>query len=525
MPKFLLIGGGAILLMGLPALSAANFLSINPGHIEEFIEIAGSAGFFLWMLAAMEGDRRIGVRLPVFGFLFAGILVVSVIVTGRIFEPVVANFRPLFVYFDLSLTSYALLYVIALRRRGNHYVFQSFLFFVISHGINVYTVSVTVPGSHMPDAAILISAISQLFGFLSMLLYVDSSASSALEQEIGRKELRAAISAASAQITQRLGELDGGARHEEIFSEGLQIIAASLRDQLGCGRVFYSRRAETPGAFTFNDCLANESPGRASNAVKLPESIIEKLTENREPLLVADAGTDPFIHDHYFAMIGLKSFAIVPVSEGDRLIGVMLLGARKNGVPFSFDPEALPFLASQISLVISYLNLRGEVVVAPETDAVSLLRNFSSFQKLLADSIDEADKTGSSFALIFFDVDHFSAVNEKLGFERGDHLLRDLGVILSNYAGPAYTGRVGADEFAQIVPGAGEEERARIEKSLPEITNRIKQLYGDANVTISVAFSIYPFDFFDKSGVFSKMREMLAAGRTSTSRIVRVKMG
>jgi GGDEF domain-containing protein len=98
-------------------------------------------------------------------------------------------------------------------------------------------------------------------------------------------------------------------------------------------------------------------------------------------------------------------------------------------------------------------------------------------------------------------------------------------VILSKYAEPGYTGRVGADEFAQILPGTDDDARSHVEKILPEIAGKIKQIYSEANVTISVAFSIYPFDFFDKTGVFSKMREMLAAGRTSTSRIVRVKVG
>lgn len=528
--RFLYVAAGALLLLVFSLPDAAGYFISLPQNIKEFARIAVTLGIFLWMLVSTHADRRMGTRIAILVFIITFIVICVYIMAGRLANPGRFSYLSTLNYFDMCLVVYALIYMAAARRAGNHYFFQAFIFYGIGQALSIYSVlmrnGICISGELQPLTVDLISSTARIFGLISILLYTDAAASATLKIEVIKRELKAGISTAVSEAMAKIRASDGDeANRAKMMSSGLSAIAEALRVNLGCTMIFYGVRIDKSEDFSFTDLLGTESYGQMLKSMKLPDMAVAALQDKKRPTLVLDAVSDPMIRDPYFELIGMKSFVIIPVFSEEKLIGIMLIGAGEAGAPFSYDLSVLPLLASNISLLVSFIELRRDAVAAPETDAVSLLRNFSSFQKLLSDSIDDADRNGSQMVLIFFDVDHFSNVNEKLGFERGDQLLRDLGVILSEYAAPGYTGRVGADEFAQILPGAGEDARAKLEEELPQITSRIKQMYSDANITISVAFSIYPFDFFEKTGVFSKMREMLAAGRTATSRIVRVKVG
>ncbi len=491
------------------------------GYIVAWIDLFESGALFLWFVAAVKGDHRLAARLATIIFLTAGGLICAAILAGNIATPTTVFYYPLIIYYDITIVIFTLFYSVSSRKRGIHYIFQTSIFIGIALSLAVYKM---ITGGVGNSFVIPVASIAYGFGFISMILYTDSAAAAALGREISRRELRAAISAAVSQAAQKLEPVTDNIDRAEFFSHGMSILAETMQERLGFGRILVGRRADTSNGFLYSDFPGGGNK-QTSISVKLPDLLVKTLNESREPILVPDAGTHPLIHDYYFELIGMKSFVIVPLTSSERMDGVMLIGLRGSGAPFVQDAGAVSFLAAQITLFVSYLHLHGEAVIAPVTDAVSLLRNFTSFQKLLSDSIDDADKTGTSLSLIFYDVDHFSTLNEKLGFERGDQLLRDIGVMLSKHAPPGYTGRVGADEFAQILSGMGEEVRDKIEEALPDVAEKIKQAYSDANITISAAYSIYPYDFFDRTDVFSKMREMMAMGRSATSRIVRVKMG
>jgi diguanylate cyclase (GGDEF)-like protein len=75
--------------------------------------------------------------------------------------------------------------------------------------------------------------------------------------------------------------------------------------------------------------------------------------------------------------------------------------------------------------------------------------------------------TGGPVAVIVGDVDHFKAVNDSHGHGVGDHVLRDLAYVMRKELRAfdlAY--RVGGEEFAVIMPGAGEAAAAELAERL-----------------------------------------------------------
>lgn len=518
---FLLVGGGAAIFICHIALNMALATRISPPG-EVWLAAIEAAALFFWMLASMYEDKRMGARLVVWAVIFGTVFLYTVI-------PVIVLARPqprfsypaLFLLYEICMIVYCLINIPARLMRGRHYLFQAFIFIVIGIAFSIF---LDLPGGADREFGI-IAAVAYGFGFLSMVLFVDAATVSALGEEIHGGELRAKLNDALAEIERGLQSIKDDIGREEIFHRGTAIIAETLRDRIGFQGFFLGRPTAAGPGFLFEDCLNRHADGRSATSLRSMDPIISEIANTRIPVSVSDARKDPRIADLSHERIGMNSFLGLPIIIKDKLEAIILLGDHDSAEAFTADASLLDYIAGQISLFISYLNLRSEILTAPETDAVTLLRNFTSFQKLLSDSIDTSDKTGATLALILFDVDHFSSINEKIGFARGDQLLRDIGIILSKYAAPGCTGRVGADEFAMLLPGETDAIRARIQNDLPTIAEQIKQVCQDFPVTLSVAFAIYPFDFFEKTGIFSKIREMLAAGRTATSQIVHVKVG
>ncbi|MCH8617520.1 EAL domain-containing protein [Undibacterium sp. TS12] len=114
------------------------------------------------------------------------------------------------------------------------------------------------------------------------------------------------------------------------------------------------------------------------------------------------------------------------------------------------------------SLGIGYLmvaRMRQAVAQAEEhltylahIDAVTGLPNRHAFNERLAHSLVTVARFGGQLELLLLDLDNFKAVNDSLGHNQGDQLLKAVGDRLSNSLRDAdIVCRIGGDEFAMIL--------------------------------------------------------------------------
>jgi diguanylate cyclase (GGDEF)-like protein/PAS domain S-box-containing protein len=87
-------------------------------------------------------------------------------------------------------------------------------------------------------------------------------------------------------------------------------------------------------------------------------------------------------------------------------------------------------------------------------DGLTGLSNRMRFTKRLHETLEAADERGAEAGLLLLDIDHFKHVNDQLGHDAGDELLRVVAERLREaVADPENIGRLGGDEFAVLVPG------------------------------------------------------------------------
>jgi diguanylate cyclase (GGDEF)-like protein len=111
-----------------------------------------------------------------------------------------------------------------------------------------------------------------------------------------------------------------------------------------------------------------------------------------------------------------------------------------------------------------------------------------------------ADREGRSFAVLFLDLDGFKKVNDELGHQAGDGVLRTIARRLIQAVREVDTvARLGGDEFVILAEGLREVDDAVAiaRKALDNIGRPVSVDDGTVEIAGSIGISVYPRDDLD----------------------------
>jgi diguanylate cyclase (GGDEF)-like protein len=95
------------------------------------------------------------------------------------------------------------------------------------------------------------------------------------------------------------------------------------------------------------------------------------------------------------------------------------------------------------------------------TDPLTGCRNRRFFEEIIGRELQRHRRYGIPMSILFVDVDRFKAINDTLGHDAGDRVLREVAAfLLSNIREADYVFRWGGDEFL-ILLSCGEDEASR----------------------------------------------------------------
>jgi diguanylate cyclase (GGDEF)-like protein len=134
-------------------------------------------------------------------------------------------------------------------------------------------------------------------------------------------------------------------------------------------------------------------------------------------------------------------------------------------------------------------------------DALTGLPNRSMFSRLLSQRIAESSGDDSPFAVAFLDLDRFKQINDTLGHEAGDQLLKEVAIRLKACVREFDTvARLGGDEFVVLLSHTGDGSYATtVAQRILALTAKPFSLIGqEFRVTASIGISTYPKDGRDE---------------------------
>jgi diguanylate cyclase (GGDEF)-like protein/excisionase family DNA binding protein len=173
------------------------------------------------------------------------------------------------------------------------------------------------------------------------------------------------------------------------------------------------------------------------------------VVEHNEPVRIDDEfDDDRVLHEPTGRVHG--SIVCVPLRAREGAIGVLTLERLGEDRVFTDDEfELVQLYAAQASIALQNAEVHLAVRQRAQTDVLTGLLNHGTFIQHL----DGLIAGGEPFSLVMLDLDHFKPVNDGMGHQAGDRLLRQVADAI--VAASRETDRVfryGGDEFAALLP-------------------------------------------------------------------------
>lgn len=192
--------------------------------------------------------------------------------------------------------------------------------------------------------------------------------------------------------------------------------------------------------------------------------------------------------------------------KSGRVFSGVFINQRSNGTVF-YEEQTITPLKDSDGRVTHFVSTGRDITQRMETeqrlrylaqhDLLTDLPNRSLFLDRLEQSINRARWHDRSIAVLFMDIDRFKNINDTLGHEAGDGLLKHLSKRLRASLRERDTvARFGGDEFVIMLDDlAHDDDVGKLtEKILASLEAPFSLAQNTLHVTASVGISLYPLD-------------------------------
>lgn len=226
---------------------------------------------------------------------------------------------------------------------------------------------------------------------------------------------------------------------------------------------------------------------------------------------------------HVPAWLESQMYAGYRDGETWRLHDAILRTGRGQQVPVALSCAPLP--AEQKAMVVTVLDmsevrhLHQQLEFQAVTDPLTGLLNRRGFYQAVENTLLRSERVEQSLVLLYLDLDGFKRVNDSLGHDAGDRVLRwvseQLQGCLRSYD---ILGRMGGDEFTALLELEFPEQAAKIAEKLIERVSICQQVEGlDVMLGVSIGIATFPDCGSDLNGLLRAadiaMYEAKRAGR------------
>jgi len=197
-----------------------------------------------------------------------------------------------------------------------------------------------------------------------------------------------------------------------------------------------------------------------------------------------------------------RHIPVIFISAIARTQELMLRGYQSGAVDFILKPFDSQLLRQKIHNFLAYENNRREVHALNQqlqslsiTDPLTGLLNRRGFYQEMQTALARAQRNGHTLAVAYLDLDGFKHINDSLGHNAGDKLLRQIGIHLkSTLRHGDSLARMGGDEFIVLINNLHAcHNAAAITAKLIESVSARHHLDGkDFALSASIGIACYP---------------------------------
>jgi diguanylate cyclase (GGDEF)-like protein len=244
--------------------------------------------------------------------------------------------------------------------------------------------------------------------------------------------------------------------------------------------------------------------GRAR--ARLGRGVTGKAAKNRR----AYAGNyDPndLILNSQGAAFSFKSCAVAPIVSEGELLGTVNVYDLSSGAFTRDDLRMLNFVAQQAALAVQNAKAFEDARDSALRDPLTNLRNGRFLRYCLEREMSRCSRSSEPLSILGIDLDHFKTVNDTLGHQVGDTVLREVADVFRRQVRDYdVIVRNGGDEFVVVLPGTPADEAVvtaeRIRHAVSDYAQR--QLPSIPDFGASVGTASYPKDCADWKSLLAR---------------------
>jgi diguanylate cyclase (GGDEF)-like protein len=206
------------------------------------------------------------------------------------------------------------------------------------------------------------------------------------------------------------------------------------------------------------------------------------------------------------------SVLIVPGAAFAGALALLVVDHFDQLHPLAFGLAILTLAASLVRTALTFRDVRALATTRRQalTDDLTALPNLRLFRIRLDQAIDEARDSGGSCALLVIDADRFKELNDTLGHQAGDIVLRQIAPRLSEGLRAIDTvARIGGDEFGLVLRGPIDEQGAVAVADAVRAAMERPFVVGDLSLhmPVSIGIALYP-EHGDRAGELQRRADV-----------------
>jgi PAS domain S-box-containing protein len=207
---------------------------------------------------------------------------------------------------------------------------------------------------------------------------------------------------------------------------------------------------ETPEIREFLDFSLHRTfmPGADKN-----KGLIRRAVAEGKPVWITDiAGDKELQRAGLIAKARLHSFYGFPIMLGNEVLGAMEFFHRDIRPPDDTLSLVAQSIGSQVGQFIQRMRAEENLQFVATHDTLTELPNRYLFAQCLKQALSRAQRSNRMASVMFLDLDHFKEINDTLGHEAGDQVLRETAARLSGCVRKSdVVSRRGGDEFVVLI--------------------------------------------------------------------------